>query len=299
MSAAMITQLVSEIQDTKRRRSIRDAARYRLGKGESEAEVLAWLKSEIGLAASGVRDLRNEEIPKHKVEAVLREMQNLQTSEITSSSGVRIESQPRSFQPQAITFESQTPWISWITAFKMIVIASIVGASTYYLVSATALMYGLLAAVLLEVMPLAIVLVWKHKVGKFLLACVFLCVGVGTLNAMRTSDIAETDFVSLDKNPEYQRLKLSVESIQKEIDGMPANYRAKRAEKRAELKPMTDRMTEIEQSASGSTSSSAGRNKANVVFVVRILLFVGSIVLTHVFAEELGMIQFHGSRKNK
>ncbi len=299
MSAAMITQLVSEIQDSKIRRSLRDQVRYKLGKkGESEAEVLAWLRSELGLKAEEVRDLKNEEIPKHKVDAVLREMQNLQTAELVSNSGVRIETQPRSYQPQAITFESQTNWAAWATALKTIFIASIVIASTYYLVSATIKVYGVMGAILFELMPLAGVLVLKDKVWKVLLALLFLGVGMGTLNSMRITKIAETEFVSLDKNPEYQRLKDSVASIQKEIDGMPANFRTKRAEKRSELKPITDRMTEIEKSAAGSTSSEASRSTANVEFVLRIMIYIGAIVLTHVLAEDIQRIQFRGMRNN-
>lgn len=298
MSTARITQLLSKVQDQAERRSLRNAARYRLhDKGMPEEAVFEWLKTQIP-SETRLREMRDEEIPQEKVEAVIREMQNLQTAELVSNSGVRIETQPRSFQPHALTFESQTNWAAWITGLKTLLIASIVGASTYYLVSATIEVYGVLGAILFELMPLAGVLVLKDKVWKFILALLFLGVGVATLNSMRTTRIAETDFISLDKNPEYQRLKFSASSIQKEIEGMPANYRQKRAEKRDELKPITDRMTEIEKSAAGSTSSQAGRSKANVEFVLRIMIYIGAIVLTHVLAEDMQGIQIRALRKS-
>lgn len=295
-----------------KRKRLHGGITYRINSGASRDEIIDYIKSEVGSIseqsephaytheARGAADKtaslepRNHEIPQHKIAAVIREMEALQTSKISSHSGVHLEMQPRSMQPQALTFKSYNHWAAWITVFKMIVIASIVGASTYYLVSATIAVYGILGAVLFEVMPLAGVLFLKSKFWKFFLALLFLGVGVGTLNSLRTTAIAETDFISLDKNPEYQRLKKAVNSIQIEIDGMPANYRAKREEKRAELRPITNRMTEIEKEASGSTSSEAGRNKANVVFVVRIMIYIGAIALAHVLAEDIRSIELQG-----
>lgn len=96
-----------------RRKSIWGAIDYRLKAGASRDEILEYLKAELQSSETPVytheirptADLtpalepRDNEISRDKIQSVIREMAALQTSEISSHSGVRLEMQPRSLPP--------------------------------------------------------------------------------------------------------------------------------------------------------------------------------------------------------
>lgn len=107
------------------RKRLHGGITYRISNGVSKSEIIEYIKAEVGsvsessealaythkihptapalAAAEAVREPRDQEIPRDKIEAVIREMEALQTSEISSHSGVRLEVQPRSFPPIPVT----------------------------------------------------------------------------------------------------------------------------------------------------------------------------------------------------
>lgn len=321
MSKTKIAQFLEGVEGSRERKSLRNSVKYREGLGWSDEAILHWLqtgenpqqvKAAPVLGATAL-ELRDSDIPRHKVDAVIREMQSLQTAELTSSAGVVIEMKPKDkAEPEASKPESVKAHVesnavlppasvkSEVLAepapvmglvVKALVLASIISAATYYLVLATIPVYGLIAAILLEVMPLAFIFFVRSRIVKIALVLAFAGSGFYTLSAIRSAEVSEVRASALETNPEYQRLTQKRQGLQAEHDGLDVvKSRTRRSQIREELKPIDTRMTEIEAVAKSSTGKGAGESKADVNFLVRALLYLGSLVLTHALAVTLRAI---------
>ena len=112
MSNEKIAEFLSNVQDAKKRESLRLGVHYRRTKSKkTEQEILNWLLAQSptptqtqtpSLTQTPTISAKVEEIPRHKIDAMLKEMASLQTTAtLTSDAGVRIEMQPRSLPPPA------------------------------------------------------------------------------------------------------------------------------------------------------------------------------------------------------
>lgn len=308
MTRSSITQFMDSVQDFNLRRSLSDGVRYRKKIGKSTEEILDWLdtqhlpafekKEPIQAAAESklhvVRELSNDEIPQHKIDAVILEMQGLQTADLVSSSGVRIERSPKAAESKPIVEAVNTPLV-----IRSVVLFLLIASSTTYLVLASLDIYDrqYLPTILLEVGPLAVLFFARSRLIKVGLSLAYGICGVGALFALHSGDVSKVHSLALDTNPEYKRVSSYVRAMQEEIDGMPKNYRKKRDEKREEMKPLTDRLTEIEKAAKGTENSKAGEIKSDVKFVARILIFLGSLVFVHALSETLNSLNMPRLRR--
>lgn len=309
MSDNRITQFLANVQDPKQRNTLRLGIHYRKKKGYTAEQLLQWLEeNSVGVVdnKSLKEGKTKSEFTEEQVKSVIKEMEQLQesvtsTSAFSKQDAVVIEMRPkiRSLEKTKNETEEQDKDLpNTALIIKAVVLSGIIIAATYYLVSATTIIYGVLAAVLLEIMPLAFIFSIRNRILKIILSMAFGVCGVMTLLATHSVEISNAKSIALDTNPEYQRVSLKLKGMQENIDNLSAGkYITKRAALREDMQLESDKLSAMELAAKGGQDSESTKLTSDVKFIVRILLYIGSLALSNALSVTVSQLNFPRLRR--
>lgn len=179
------------------------------------------------------------------------------------------------------------------TVFSTAALLALIGFMAHYLISATAALYGTGVAVLLVLIPIAVVFFVKVPIVRYSALLLFLGADLYSVKALHEKEVARIAVASLDSHPEYQRLKKQYDLAESERDKInPDTHPTLRSRKADEARRISARMTEIEKTSVVSEQATADRTQADVTLGVRALLLIAAAIFAHALLHYSGSIDY-------
>jgi hypothetical protein len=177
--------------------------------------------------------------------------------------------------------------------FCAVALLTLVGFTAYYLISATQLLYGTLASVILVAIPMGVVFFIDVVGLRYGALAVFLLADLWSLKALQEREIAEVHSTALIANPEYQRLKVDHANLMIERKGISADtHPTIRRRVARDMAKVSERMAVIESTSKPESATVAETTRTEVTLAIRALFLLALTLFAHPLVRYAKAIDF-------